>query len=309
MCCRSLGVNALVQNIDLLSDGGHYDHDKFPWHAQMIDQQCKKLESFIGSLSLEKCIDLIIGLARIPVEPVNRLINICLEIVSIGSFSERALKLYFDTEYCETLAKHGPNFLTENDTTTLMLCHYLHRSNVPITGENLRKELVEISKAIVEDITLTTHSDRFLAEFLHSNRETCAEVKVGTTTIIDSTTLVCKFKKSPPNCSFGPSMRQNSEHVDVKGGKLSIVFIDRIVGLQMSMNKATQDIELEFTILLKHAAKTVYSNWHQAKFDQSFFNHFTFPTIKELAEVPIGEEFEVTVTITKWKVSPKEMID
>ena len=155
VCCTQLGVNALVQNIDFLVDGGHYDHENFPWHAQMIDQQCKNLENLIGNLSMEKCTDLIIGLARIPVEPIIRVINHCLEIISVESFSLRALKLYFDTKYCEMLAKHGPNVLTENDTTSFMLCHYLYRSGVPITADTIRKELVKISKTIVANVTVS----------------------------------------------------------------------------------------------------------------------------------------------------------
>ena len=269
-----------------ISDGGHYDHDKFPWHAQMIDQKCKTLERLIGSLSLDKSIDLIIGLARIPVEPCTGLINIILERITIESFFDRALQL-FCPEYCETLAQIGTIFLTEDDTTVLMLCHYLHRSKVPVTGDNLQKELLKISKTIVGD---AENSD-------------LAKDTDGMTGW--SVTGLFKMKKQ--------TTIQYLPDVDVKGGKFKLYYVHTDldgtglafpkVGLTMTIDNPTKNIDAEFSLLVKHGGKKIYYDLHQFTFTPDYSRFFV--PMENLPKLPDGEELEITPIFTKWIDSQK----
>ena len=82
-----IGVNGLVQSLDILGECGHYDHDLFPWHAMMIDKLSEDLNELACSLSVNKKIDLIIGLSRIPVRPVIDLVNDLLKTVSNEEFA------------------------------------------------------------------------------------------------------------------------------------------------------------------------------------------------------------------------------
>ena len=50
---KDLCANELIQNIALLTESGHYHHEKFPWHAKMADIQCDKLEKMIGEMQTE----------------------------------------------------------------------------------------------------------------------------------------------------------------------------------------------------------------------------------------------------------------
>ena len=81
----------LVQNIDMLAECGHYDHAAFPWHADMVDQQCARLMEIISHLDTEDRVTLVIGIARIPIKPVIELVNYCLEGMSSAQFSFHAM--------------------------------------------------------------------------------------------------------------------------------------------------------------------------------------------------------------------------
>ena len=144
-----LEINGLVQNIDILSECGHYHHTKFPWHAKMVDLQCKKLETRICSLSVKENSYLIIGLARIPIDPVIRIINECLDKISIEQFCFQVFQLCLDEEYCTELAETGPYFLDDDDPSVDMILHYLHKSNIPITAENIKKEFENICRTVI----------------------------------------------------------------------------------------------------------------------------------------------------------------
>ena len=152
---NELGANELIQNIALLTESGHYDHDKFPWHAKMADMQCDKLEEMIDEMGTEKRIHLIIALARIPIEPATRLTDICFNSVSTEQFGIRVFQMCLDEDYCNDMANKGPTFMTEDDPMSHFLCHYLCTSNITISGENIKKELEKISKTVLADTKLS----------------------------------------------------------------------------------------------------------------------------------------------------------
>ena len=147
-----LGVNASVQYIDFLFGRGHYDHENYPFHAQLIEIQCKNLRKLIssGSLSLERRIDLAIGLCLIPILPVMVLINNCLDGISNAQFTFHIIQLG-KNENCEKLETKGSNFITEDDQTSQMVCLYLRKSNIPITADNIRKQILENGKTLIAD--------------------------------------------------------------------------------------------------------------------------------------------------------------
>ena len=89
-------MNHLVQNIDMLAECGHYDHANFPWHAAMVDQQCAQLMDLIKVLNTEERVSLVIGIARIPIEPVVKIVNHCLTGMSSAQFSLYAMEYLID---------------------------------------------------------------------------------------------------------------------------------------------------------------------------------------------------------------------
>ena len=145
----TLGVNGLIQNIDLLSENGHYDHEKFSWHARMVDFQCKKLELLIPNMKAENIIHLIIALARIPTVPTTELINVCLKTITKEQFALRVFQWCLDDDYYDNFAKQGPQFLEEDDPTSQFLCQYLYKSSILISGDAIRKQFEAISKTVL----------------------------------------------------------------------------------------------------------------------------------------------------------------
>ena len=251
------GINGLIQNIDIIDDCGHYDHDEFPWHSQMIDNRCEALDQLIPTLSIEKRIDIVLGLSRVPVKPVTRLIDTCLEGITREQFALCAMKFYLDMEFCETMAQTGAAFLTESDRTSLMICHYMLKSDIEITAANIRDEIAAISKTILKDAKLP--DQMFLG---------CV-TKVGLTDVhIDTIKMVRKFQ-IPTVTSHDTETetdqgyhiyRNHSEKIGVKGGQLhmqcvNIVFPNKstrgvYVGVDKDNDVEKIDAELTFTILL-----------------------------------------------------------
>ena len=91
-----LNLQDLVQNIDMLAECGHYDHANFPWHASMVDQQCARLMELIKDLNTEERVSLVIGIARIPIQPVIELANYCLKGISSAQFSLCVMEYLID---------------------------------------------------------------------------------------------------------------------------------------------------------------------------------------------------------------------
>ena len=107
-----LGINALVQNIHLLSDCDEFGGD-FPWHNQMIVRQCAKLRRLLKSASAEQKIDLVIGLFHIPGSAVRALLHACLNGISSETFLVVVMKQLMNKQYCQDLANNVPTFLSE----------------------------------------------------------------------------------------------------------------------------------------------------------------------------------------------------
>jgi len=101
---QKLGPNALVQNIDILGDCGNYDHDKFPWHANMADLQCKKLIRCVREITMKKRLELFIGLTRVPVGKVADIIALCVKTMTPESLSYFTLEMFCNSDYSEKIA-------------------------------------------------------------------------------------------------------------------------------------------------------------------------------------------------------------
>lgn len=141
-----------MQNIDILSDCGHYDHQKYPWHANMVDLQCDTLATLVDQLTKKQKIELIIGMARMPAKPVLILQNYCMSRITYEDFALATWKmLYMNDNFCTHLAMIGPRRLEEGESSCMMISHYLHKSNIPISSETVRKELESISQNVLKD--------------------------------------------------------------------------------------------------------------------------------------------------------------
>ena len=100
-----LGPNGLVQNIDILGDCGHYDPEKFPWHTNMVDLQCKKIKEIVETLTIKKRVDLIIGLSRVPVTPVSEVLIKYMDSMPAEKITYYALRMVCNLEYCQNIAQ------------------------------------------------------------------------------------------------------------------------------------------------------------------------------------------------------------
>ena len=152
MNVKELCVNELVQNIDILSECGHYDHQKYPWHAKMVDLQCATLLKLLDGLTTEMRIELIIGMSCLPVEPVLQVLNECMEGVTHEQFALHTWRmLHMDDDFCTRLAEQGPRRLLDGESLCIMVLHYLHKSNIPISAKTVRKQLESITKNVLKD--------------------------------------------------------------------------------------------------------------------------------------------------------------
>ena len=118
----------------------------------MVDLQCATLTALIEPLTTQKKIELIIGMARIPVQPVLKLQNFCMGLITYEDFALQTWKmLYENDDYCTNLASLGPNRLSESDSSCNMVLHYLHKSTIPISSETVRKQLESITRNVLKD--------------------------------------------------------------------------------------------------------------------------------------------------------------
>ena len=120
----------------------------------MVDRQCEQLMEYITTMNPEERVTVIIGLAKIPIQPIEHIIKYCLKGLSSAQFSLHAVKYLIDDEYLLTLEQNGCHFLTENESLVGMIGLYLHKSNVPITVENVRKNIRSITKTVIENFGL-----------------------------------------------------------------------------------------------------------------------------------------------------------
>ena len=107
-----LGINALVQNIHFLSDCADFEIE-FPWHNRMIQRQCAKLKMLVKIISIQKRMDLVIGLFHIPGSAVRAIIYACLKDIKSETFLMYVMKQAMKKEYCQVLATNVTTFLTE----------------------------------------------------------------------------------------------------------------------------------------------------------------------------------------------------
>ena len=77
-----------------------------------------------------------------------KVVNVCMEGISVEQFSFGYCKLCFDNDFCEI----DDNYLLEDtDSTEMMLFHYLKKSGKEISPESVRRELDQIAKNILAD--------------------------------------------------------------------------------------------------------------------------------------------------------------
>ena len=138
------------------------------------------------------------------------------------------------------ISHSGPKFLTEDDPTTMMICHYLHRSNLPISAEIVRKELLNISKTIFAkdgfeakiegQLTgtystlpkVTRHID--LCEDHHIYHGSC-QIMLSSNVRFPSKRSYCLFRESSNN---NPMLyATQSEAIDLNGAKLFYIVVSR----------------------------------------------------------------------------------
>ena len=108
-----MGINAIIQNVDILDDSGNYEHGA--WHKLMIDQQWAELKEkivsgtgfehkrhwgchqclvFVYKLWLEpitkdKRTDIVIGLSTLGLVSVNDIVVECFRDISKEEFAYR----------------------------------------------------------------------------------------------------------------------------------------------------------------------------------------------------------------------------
>ena len=293
-----IGVNGLVQSLDILSECGHYDHDLFPWHAMMIDKLSEDLNELACSLSVNKKIDLIIGLSRIPVRPVIDLVNDLLKTVTNEEFATR-VTMYLDDEYCEKIANYGPKYLTEEDETSGMLCHYLHKSTVPVTGDNIRKEVSSITKTVLKE----------------SSSNSLMRV-----TFVGMLKIEATLFKLPSKENFNETGKTdifewyfiNSDAIPFVGGKLYITCssettspsIPLIIAIRCECDDSTVSIDAEWKMKVMQGDQTLLAI-HAKEFFQSggelLWGHAAM--IKEVDE----RDVQIRLLISKWIVTKKEI--
>ena len=148
---ETLGVNALLQMIDILYDGGLYDSKNYPWHTDMIDMLCKELEEILEDAPKKKITDVILGISRIPIEPVLHLINQLIQDISEDEFLMIVGNIFAATESFDTITTEGLKFLTENDPSCGMVCRYLQKCDIEITAGNMAKEIAKTAKTVISE--------------------------------------------------------------------------------------------------------------------------------------------------------------
>jgi len=142
-----------MQIIDLLNDCGLYDAEKYPWHAQMIDRQCSKLSSLcLNGLQKKKMVDIIIGLSRIPISPIKKIINQLLENFSQDEFSMFLGALFIETKMFENILESNPTYIRETGPSARMFCHYLNKTTGKVSKEMVTTEIFNISQVRVAHV-------------------------------------------------------------------------------------------------------------------------------------------------------------
>ena len=109
------------------------------------------MTSMIDELSTEEKVDLAISFMILPIEPAVNLANDCLENISRVEFGNACYQLIKSTNYYETLADKQLYFIDENELAVGIVSRYLFRTKQGISGEQLRKKILEITNNIEEN--------------------------------------------------------------------------------------------------------------------------------------------------------------
>jgi len=109
------------------------------------------MTSMIDELSTEEKVDLAISLMILPIEPAVNLANDCVENISQVEFQSACYRLIKSTNYYETLAEKQLYFIDENGLAIGIVSRYLFRTKQGISGEHLRKKILEITNNIEEN--------------------------------------------------------------------------------------------------------------------------------------------------------------
>ena len=295
-------MNACVQLIDFLADGGHYDYEKFPTHAKLIDEQCENLGKFIGSISLEQRIDLVIGLSRIPIVPVTGLINICLENISNAQFALRMTQLYlFGNENLEKLVKNGTNFIAENDQTSQMICHYLRKRNIPITAENIREQISEVCKTVLADAKLEGEHDYVSSQTRKMGPLTL--VTTNSTTTSKNHTCTLKLMRALEWDIFH-SYQGDLAVINVDDAKITLgSWNTNTILVRVKPDYNIEKIVTKFTISVTARDGQEIANLDMEKTFNSLSNCFQYHLSLSVENItPTLFPIELSVTFTKWAV-------
>ena len=105
------------------------------------------MTSMIEELSIEEKVDLAISLMILPIEPAVNLANDCLENISQVEFQSACYRLIKSTNYYEKQL----HFIDDNGLAIGIVSRYLFRTKQGITGEHLRKKILEITNNIEEN--------------------------------------------------------------------------------------------------------------------------------------------------------------
>jgi len=109
------------------------------------------MTSMIEELSTEEKVDLAISLMILPIEPTINLANDCLENITQVEFGNACYRLIKSTNYYETLAEKQLYFIDEKGLAIGIVSRYLFRTKQGISGEHLRKKILEITNNIEEN--------------------------------------------------------------------------------------------------------------------------------------------------------------
>ena len=109
------------------------------------------MSSNIDKLSTEEKVDLAISLMIFQIEPAVILANACLENISQVEFQSACYQLIKTTNYYETLTEKPLHFIDDKGLAIGIISRYLFRTKKGISGEHLRKKILEITNNIEED--------------------------------------------------------------------------------------------------------------------------------------------------------------
>jgi len=154
LCLRSIIDHLLhTKNINYFASGFGHPNGKIDYSCTtaVIDTLSAAMSSMIDELSTEEKVDLAISLRILPIEPAINLANNCLANITQVEFQSACYRLIKSTNYYEALAEKQLYFIDEKGLSIGIVSRYLFRTKQGISGENLRKKILEITNNIEEN--------------------------------------------------------------------------------------------------------------------------------------------------------------